>query len=283
MKLVIVTGLSGAGKSLAVKTMEDIGFYCIDNMPPQLMENFTDLCFRSELDKVAVVTDLRGGEFFSEINNALTNMKKSPQKFEILFLDSSTETLVKRYKETRRKHPLCENNESVIEAIEKERNLLSEIRKISDYIVDTSNISPTDLKNQIKSIFSENKDFEGIITHVVSFGFKNGIPMDADLVFDARFLPNPFYIPQLKELTGNDKPVSDYVMQYEQSQTFLKMLCDMISYLIPHYISEGKSQLIIAIGCTGGQHRSVTIANGLYDYLKKNKHNVFIRHRDSKY
>lgn len=282
MKFVIVTGLSGAGKTQTIQAMEDMGFYCIDNMPPKLIPNFIEICYQSKLNKVAVVTDLRGGEMFQDIYVTLKNLKSSSYDFEILFLTAGDETLLKRYKETRRRHPLLSGNMTVIEAINREREILSEIRSLSDYIIDTSNLSATELKNQIKSIFSGNKHYEGIITHIVSFGFKYGIPMDADLVFDVRFLPNPFYVPELKEMTGNDKPVSDFVMKYEQSQTFLKMLCDMVSYLLPYYIEEGKSQLVICIGCTGGKHRSVTIANELYKYLKNTNHNVFIRHRDSK-
>ena len=237
MKFVIVTGLSGAGKTQTIQVMEDMGFYCIDNMPPKLIPNFVEICYQSKLTRVAVVTDLRGGEMFKDIYVTLKNLKASSYDFSIIFLTASNETLLKRYKETRRRHPLQTENVTVM---------------------------------------------EGIITHVVSFGFKYGIPMDADLVFDVRFLPNPFYVPELKEMTGNDKPVHDFVMKYKQSQTFLKMLCDMISYLLPYYIAEGKSQLVICIGCTGGKHRSVTIANELYKHLLDDEHNVFVRHRDSK-
>lgn len=282
MKLVIITGLSGAGKTQAVQTMEDMGFYCIDNMPPKLIPNFAEICAQSKLTQVAVVTDLRGGELFNDIYEALKYLKSSLYDFEILFLEADEKALIKRYKETRRRHPLVDSKTPVAEAIAKERKILSEIRKLSDNIIDTSNLSATEFKNQIKMIFSGKNGYEGIITHIVSFGFKHGIPLDADLVFDVRFLPNPFYYPELKEKTGNDKPVSEFVMKYEQSRQFLKMLCEMITYLIPHYVAEGKSQLVICIGCTGGQHRSVTIANKLYDYLKENNHNVFIRHRDCK-
>lgn len=282
MKFVIITGLSGAGKTQTIQAMEDMGFYCIDNMPPKLIPNFIEICSQSNMTQVAVVTDLRGGELFKDIYSTLKFLKNSSYNFEILFLEADEKTLIKRYKETRRRHPLLDESTSVVEAIAKERETLSEIRKLSDNIIDTSNLSATEFKNQIKMIFSDKKSYEGIMTHIVSFGFKHGIPLDADLVFDVRFLPNPFYYPNLKEKTGNDKPVSDFVMKYEQSQHFLKMLCEMITYLIPHYVSEGKSQLVICIGCTGGQHRSVTIANKLYDYLKENNHNVFIRHRDCK-
>lgn len=282
MKFVIVTGLSGAGKTQTIQAMEDMGFYCIDNMPPKLIPNFVEICYQSKLTRVAVVTDLRGGEMFKDIYVTLKNLKSSSYDFSIIFLTASNETLLKRYKETRRRHPLQTENVTVMEAIEREREILDEIKAVADNIVDTSNLKSAELKSQIKGILSENPKYEGIITHIVSFGFKYGIPMDADLVFDVRFLPNPFYVPELKEMTGNDKPVHDFVMKYKQSQTFLKMLCDMISYLLPYYIAEGKSQLVICIGCTGGKHRSVTIANELYKHLLDDEHNVFVRHRDSK-
>lgn len=280
MRFVIITGLSGAGKSQVIKAMEDMEFYCIDNMPPALIPNFVEVCYQSKLEKVALVTDLRGGEMFKQIFDALNKLKQSNYEFELLFLEASDEVLVKRYKETRRRHPLLSSNSTVINAIEEERNILSDLRKIATNIIDTSNLTLNQLKEQITSIFKDGGHYEGIVTYVESFGFKYGIPLDADLVFDVRFLPNPFYIDDLKPYTGNDKCVSDYVMSYPQSVTFLKKLQEMITFLLPHYIEEGKSQLVIAIGCTGGQHRSVTIANELYKYLKKNNHNVFLRHRE---
>ena len=280
MRFVIITGLSGAGKSQVIKAMEDMEFYCIDNMPPALIPNFVEVCYQSKLEKVALVTDLRGGEMFKQIFDALNKLKQSNYEFELLFLEASDEVLVKRYKETRRRHPLLSSNSTVINAIEEERNILSDLRKIATNIIDTSNLTLNQLKEQITSIFKDGGHYEGIVTYVESFGFKYGIPLDVDLVFDVRFLPNPFYIDDLKPYTGNDKCVSDYVMSYPQSVTFLKKLQEMITFLLPHYIEEGKSQLVIAIGCTGGQHRSVTIANELYKYLKKNNHNVFLRHRE---
>lgn len=280
MRFVIITGLSGAGKSQVVKIMEDMEFYCIDNMPPALIVNFVEICYRSKLEKVALVTDLRGGEMFKQIFDALGKLEKSKYEFELLFLEASDEVLVKRYKETRRRHPLLSSNSTVVNAIEEERNALFELRKIATNIVDTSNLTLSALREQITSIFKDGENYEGIVTYVESFGFKYGIPLDADLVFDVRFLPNPFYIEKLKKYSGNDKCVSDYVMSYPQTAEFLKKLEEMVSFLIPHYIEEGKSQLVIAIGCTGGQHRSVTIANELYKYLKEEKHNVFLRHRE---
>lgn len=280
MRFVIITGLSGAGKSQVVKIMEDMEFYCIDNMPPALIVNFVEICYRSKLEKVALVTDLRGGEMFKQIFDALGKLEKSKYEFELLFLEASDEVLVKRYKETRRRHPLLSSNSTVVNAIEEERNALFELRKIATNIVDTSNLTLSALREQITSIFKDGEHYEGIVTYVESFGFKYGIPLDADLVFDVRFLPNPFYIEKLKKYSGNDKCVSDYVMSYPQTAEFLEKLEEMVSFLIPHYIEEGKSQLVIAIGCTGGQHRSVTIANELYRYLKEEKHNVFLRHRE---
>lgn len=280
MRFVIVTGLSGAGKSQVIKCMEDIDFYCIDNIPPKLIPSFAEICYQSKLDKVALVTDLRGGEMFNQIFKAMEKLKNSNYDFEILFLEAADEILVKRYKETRKKHPLQAPDESVLDAIANERSLLSQIRGISDNIIDTSSLTSNQLKDQITSIYKEGNKYEGIVTNVVSFGFKHGVPLDADLVFDVRFLPNPFYIKGLKEKSGLDKEVSEFVMNYDQSKTFLDKLNDMISFLIPYYIEEGKSQLVIAIGCTGGQHRSVTIAIKLYEYLKGKSHNVFLRHRD---
>lgn len=280
MRFVIITGLSGAGKSQVVKIMEDMEFYCIDNMPPALIPNFVEVCYQSKLEKIALVTDLRGGEMFKQIFDALNKLKQSKYDFELLFLEASDEVLVKRYKETRRRHPLLSSNSTVINAIEKERKSLSELRKIATSIVDTSNLTLNQLREQITSIFKDGENYEGIVTYVESFGFKYGIPLDADLVFDVRFLPNPFYIDELKAYNGNDNCVSDYVLSYPQTTEFLKKLEDMIDFLIPLYIEEGKSQLVVAIGCTGGQHRSVTIANKLYGYLKEKKHNVFLRHRE---
>ena len=280
MRFVIITGLSGAGKSHVINCMEDIGFYCIDNMPPKLLPSFADICYQSKLEKIAIVTDLRGGEMFEQIFQALDKLKSSSYDYEILFLESDNNTLIKRYKQTRRKHPLISETNTVLDAITQERKLLAKIRDMSDDIIDTSNLTSAQLKEQITSIYLEGNKYQGIVSYVVSFGFKYGIPLDADLVFDVRFLPNPFYNAGLKPLTGMDKEVSDYVMSHKQTEEFLRKLNDMISFLIPHYIEEGKSQLVIGIGCTGGQHRSVTIANELYDHLKMQSHNVFLRHRD---
>ena len=281
MKYVILTGMSGAGKSSVLKFFEDIGYFCVDNLPPSLLPKFIELCDKpnSEIEKVAIGIDIRGGKLFDDFFTYLSEIKNENHSFEILFLDCSDEVLLKRYKETRRRHPLAKG-ERLITGIVRERELLSDIRRKSDYIIDTSHILARQLKQKINDIFIENKDFDSLMINVLSFGFKYGIPSDADLVFDVRFLPNPFYIDELKPLTGNDVSVHDYVMKYEESNVFLQKLLDMIIFLIPNYIKEGKNQLVIAIGCTGGKHRSVTLANELYNELNKLQYSTIITHRD---
>lgn len=281
MKYVILTGMSGAGKSSVLKFFEDIGYFCVDNLPPSLIPKFIELCDKpgTEIEKVAIGIDIRGGKLFNDFFTYLSEIKNENHSFEILFLDCSDEVLLKRYKETRRRHPLAKV-ERLITGIVRERELLSHIRRKSDYIIDTSHILARQLKQKINDIFIENKEFDSLMINVLSFGFKYGIPNDADLVFDVRFLPNPFYIEELKPLTGNDISVHDYVMKYEESNIFLNKLLDMINFLIPNYIKEGKNQLVIAIGCTGGKHRSVTLANELYNELNKLQYSTIITHRD---
>lgn len=281
MKILIITGLSGAGKSQAVHSLEDIGYYCIDNMPPTLIPKFAQLCYASagKMDKAAIVCDIRGGDMFGELAAALDELADSGYDYEILFLEADNSALVKRYKESRRKHPLNQDNR-LVDAIAKEREILSDIRTRARYIIDTTNKSQAMLKAEVAGLFSEAAPDRSMVINVLSFGFKNGIPLDADLVFDVRFLPNPYYIDTLREQTGMDKPVSDYVMQFEQSRAFLQKLCDMMAFLVPYYIEEGKSQLVVAIGCTGGHHRSVTIANALTSFLKESNYRAFVTHRD---
>ncbi len=280
MKLIIVTGLSGAGKSRAIQCLEDIGYFCIDNMPPQLLLKFVELYRSGETKKgIAIVCDIRSGSMFSELSRSLEELKAAGHNYDVLFLEASDETLIKRYKETRRVHPLSGDGR-IIDGIEKERDILSDVRKKATHILDTSLLSSSQLSEQISEIYKGENYFDGIIINVMSFGFKNGIPLDSDLVFDVRFLPNPFYIPELKNHTGLESCVSDYVMSFEQSREFLERLSDMVEYLIPHYIEEGKTRLVIGIGCTGGHHRSVTIAEALYKRLKENKHNALSTHRD---
>lgn len=280
MRFVIITGLSGAGKSQALKAMEDMGFFCIDNFPPALIPKLADLFYDSKnIDKVALGMDLRGGQLFGDIFSSLDFMKKNNYDYEIIFLEASDDVLIKRFKETRRKHPLSEGGR-IINGINEERQRLSEIRKMANSIIDTSNLTSAQLKQELSNIFLEGRKFKGIIINVMSFGYKYGIPLDADLVFDVRFLPNPYYIEELRPLTGNDVKVRDYVMKWDEAKKFLNKLEDMIEFLLPYYIREGKSQLVIAIGCTGGKHRSITIANALYELLRKREYSVVLDHRD---
>lgn len=282
MQFVIVTGLSGSGKSGAINVLEDIGYYCIDNMPPELIPKFADICSRSDtkIENIAIVTDIRGGDMFLKLKETITKLQNEGLKVKILFLDASDEVLIKRYKETRRKHPLDNSvHGSLNRAIKSEREMLLSVKEMADYYVDTSLLSIAQLKERINSIFLDNADDFMQIT-VMSFGFKYGANTEADLVFDVRCLPNPFYIPELKSHTGLEECVSSYVMQFKQSKDLLLKLEDMIDFLIPLYIKEGKSQLVIAFGCTGGKHRSVTFAELMYKYLKNKNVKVRISHRD---
>ncbi|MFI3230087.1 MAG: RNase adapter RapZ [bacterium] len=279
MKSVIITGMSGAGKSSVLNFFEDIGYFCVDNLPPSLIPKFMELCSSSDITKVAIGIDIRGGKLFEDFSLVIKSLKEQTSSLEILYLDSSDDVLLKRYKETRRSHPLAKK-ERLITGIEQERVLLEDIKSQADYIIDTSYILSRQLKEKINDIFIENKQFQSLMLTVLSFGFKYGSPNDADLVFDVRFLPNPFYIEELKYLTGNNPPVSEYVMKFDESKVFLQKLTDMIEFLIPLYIKEGKNQLVIAIGCTGGKHRSVTLANQLFNSFQKSEHSAIITHRD---
>ncbi|MBR5794184.1 MAG: RNase adapter RapZ [Anaerotignum sp.] len=281
MRFVIVTGMSGAGKTSVLKFLEDINFFCVDNLPPALLPKFAELCYEQEgeIERVAMGIDIRGGRLFNDLFEVLSDLQSKGYEYEILFLDASDEVLIKRYKETRRSHPLSRNG-SIQEGILKEREILRNVKTKATYIIDTSQALTRQLKEQINGIFVENKKHENLVITIQSFGFKYGIPTDSDLVFDVRFLPNPFYISELKELTGNDEPVSSYVMQFEESQIFLNKLVDMVEFLIPLYIKEGKNNLVISIGCTGGKHRSVTLANALYQTLGQEKHTLLLQHHD---
>lgn len=282
MRFVIVTGLSGAGKTQAIRSLEDLGFFCVDNLPPTLIPKFAEACFQTEgkIDKIALVIDIRGGKFFDDLFKSLMYLTDLEYQYEILFLDASDEVLIKRFKESRRKHPLAPDGR-ILNGITLERNKLEEIKTKADHIIDTSQITTMELRQKINDIFSVEGQIENeLMITVLSFGFKYGIPVDSDLVFDVRFLPNPFYIPELKMYSGNDEPVSNYVMGFEKTRTFVEKLDDLLEYLLPYYLEEGKRQLIISIGCTGGRHRSVAIANALYEKLKSNGHNVNIDHRD---
>ncbi|MCR5785177.1 MAG: RNase adapter RapZ [Eubacterium sp.] len=272
MEFVILTGMSGAGKSQALKMMEDMGFLCIDNLPIPLLEKFADLAYQggspaSDSDMgVAIVIDIRNGDRLGELENVLEQMNDLGRSYKILFLDAEDSVLVKRYKETRRSHPLAPKGR-VDTGISLERKKLEFLKEQADYIIDTSHLLTRELNSQLKDIFVNKQTYKSLNIMVMSFGFKYGIPADADLVFDVRFLPNPFYIDSLKPLTGEDEEVQKYVMGFEDSHVFLDKLKDMIEFLLPRYTSEGKNQLVIAIGCTGGKHRSVTLANALFDAL----------------
>lgn len=281
MELIIVTGISGSGKSSAVKVLEDIGYFCIDNMPPQLIPNFAAMCNENtEISKVAIVTDIRGGTLFFKLTEVIAKLHISGIDVKVLFLEASREVLLKRYSETRRKHPLDEiSGGDLSKAIDAEFELLGEIRENADYIVDSTFFSTSQLKEHIANLFLD-KPTDRMIVSCMSFGFKYGVPSEADLVFDVRCLPNPFYIPELKPKTGLDAEVRDYVMGFEQSQTLENKLRDLIEFLIPHYVSEGKSRLVIAFGCTGGKHRSVTFAERMAAFLKEKEYKVRILNRD---
>ena len=283
MKFVILTGMSGAGKSTAIKMMEDIGYYCVDNLPIALLEKFVELSSlqeNAELQKVAVGIDIRNGQALEEIRDVLARIKKKKVHYEILFLDAEDSVLVKRYKETRRNHPLS-GGDRVDKGIEEERKRLAFLKESADYIIDTSQLLTRELKAELDKIFVQTQEYKNLFITILSFGFKYGIPADSDLVFDVRFLPNPYYVEGLRAKTGNDKEIQDYVFQYEEAHTFLDKLEDMLNFLIPNYIAEGKNQLVISIGCTGGKHRSVTLANALYERLSGQKgYGLKIEHRD---
>ena len=282
MEFLIVTGLSGAGKSRAVDALEDIGFYCVDNIPPKLIPTFYDLCAKAgnTFSRVAVVTDIRGCDMFSSLFETLDDLKNEDKHYRILFLDANDYVLINRFKETRRKHPLAENNLGSLEqAVKLEREILRPVREKADYIIDTSFLSPAQLKERISNLFLGDSS-QALMVHCVSFGFKYGIPTEADLVFDVRCLPNPFYIEELKHLTGLDEPVYSYVMKWEQTKGVVQRLMSLIDCMLPLYCDEGKSQLVIAIGCTGGKHRSVALAQLLYDHLLENGHRTSVNHRD---
>ena len=284
MRFVVVTGMSGGGKSTALKMLEDLGFYCVDNLPVPLIEKFVELIATpdSEITKVALGLDVRADQSFGDVQKTLEKLKKEGYSFEILFMDASDAVLVKRYKETRRLHPLSPDGR-IEEGVACERRILHDIQKKADYVIDTSNLLTRELKEELDRIFIQNEEYNSLMVTVLSFGFKNGIPADADLVFDVRFLPNPFYIDELKHKTGNDKEVQDYVKSFHEASYFMDKLVDMLDFLIPNYVKEGKYQLVVGIGCTGGQHRSVTLANELYARMKDHgNYGMKLYHRDVK-
>jgi UPF0042 nucleotide-binding protein len=257
------------------------GYFCVDNLPPSLIPKFAEICLQGQIkmEKIALVMDIRGGSLFFELFPALESLAAYGIAYKILFLESQDNVLIKRFKESRRMHPLSPEGR-ISDGITEERRLLQAVKEKAHYIIDTSNLTPRQLKQEITNLFIEGKPFSGLIINVISFGFKYGVPIDCDLVFDVRFIPNPYYIDTLKPLTGNDKKVSNYVMSFHESTVFLSKLVDMFDFLIPNYIKEGKNQLVIGIGCTGGKHRSVTIANRLYEILKAKNSSVVLEHRD---
>lgn len=281
MRFVIVTGMSGAGKSKALDTLEDMGYFCVDNLPIQLIIRFAEIAYGedNDINDVAIGVDIRSGEYLEQLSSCLQQLKALKYNYEILFLDSNDDVLIKRYKETRRNHPLARNGR-VEDGIKQERNRIAFLRKEADYIIDTTSLLTRELKAELDKIFVENAEYSNFIVSVVSFGFKYGIPKDADLVFDVRFLPNPYYDLELRPLTGNDEPIRDFVMKYDVAKEFLNKITDLLEFLIPNYISEGKNGLVIGIGCTGGKHRSVTLANGIYEELQQFSYSVRKEHRD---
>ena len=276
-----MSGMSGAGKSTALNMLEDMGFFCVDNLPVALLPNFGQIAFDRKVDvnQVAVTVDIRNGDQLQGLTNQLEVLFELGIKYEILFLDADEKTLVKRYKETRRTHPLA-REDRIETGISRERKMVSFIREKADYIIDTTSLLTRELKRELEKIYVNDEQYSNFIITILSFGFKYGIPSDTDLVFDVRFLPNPYYDPELRPLTGNDLAIQKYVMGSGDGQVFLDKLFDMLQFLIPHYIDEGKYHLVVGIGCTGGKHRSVTIANGIYKRLKSLPYSVRIEHRD---
>lgn len=281
MDFLIITGMSGAGKSQTMKIMEDMGYYCMDNLPPNLLVQLAELFKESKrgIKKVAVVVDIRGGEFFYNLAKSLEGLSNMGIDYKILFLDASDNTIIKRYKELRRSHPLKPEG-SIIEGIEEERKLLNTLKERAFYIIDTSNLNLAMLKEELYKLFLKDGEKRKLTVSITSFGFKNGMLMDGDMVFDVRFLPNPYYIPELKEHSGREEKVKEYVFKWSQTNIFISKLTEMLEFLIPYYIQEGKTQLVVGIGCTGGFHRSVAMTNRLAEILKENGHRTIAHHRD---
>jgi UPF0042 nucleotide-binding protein len=282
MEILIVTGLSGAGKSNAMKYLEDMGYYCIDNMPPALLESFMTLEVqnRINLEKAAFIIDIRGRAFFKDFEKVLDELHHTSKDFKLLFLEATDEALVTRFKETRRIHPLSDGG-TTSDAIQREKKMLRNIRKNADFIIDTTNLKPMELQNKLLSMLSKDPNGGDVFTITVqSFGYKHGMTLDADMVFDTRFIPNPYYLKSMKELTGNNRKVRDYVMKFEETQEFVNRTVELVEYLIPYYMKQGKMNMVIAFGCTGGQHRSVSMANEFSDIFLAHGRNVKTVHRD---
>lgn len=284
LHILIITGLSGAGKTQVINCLEDMEYYCVDNLPPVLLTKFVELSLQSEgkIDKVALVIDARGGEFFSDLARSLDDLKQDQIPYEILFLEAADEVLIRRFKESRRRHPLS-NTWRLQEAIQVEKNMLEELRGSANVVIDTSSLTPRELKDKLTGLYGHRQN-HAFTVNVVSFGYKLGIPIDSDIVIDVRFIPNPFYNPVMRKMTGEDREVIDYVMDSTITKSFIRRFVNLMKFLIPHYINEGKTNLALSIGCTGGQHRSVVLAAYIGEQLKQMGYNVIVRHRDiSKY
>ncbi len=281
MRFLIVTGMSGAGISTALNTLEDSGFFCVDNLPVLMIEAFANISRDSHFthDNVAIGIDIRNGAALEELRSVLEKLHEDKFHYEILFLEASDDALVRRYKETRREHPLA-RGKRLIDGISVERERVNFLKQLADYTIDTSNLLTRDLKLEVERVIRSAATYSNLIVNVMSFGYKFGIPRDADMVFDVRFLPNPYYVQELRKKTGNDKEVQDYVMQGEEGPAFLEKLADLVRFLLPQYVKEARHQLVVAIGCTGGRHRSVTVANALSEKLKELPYSVICYHRD---
>ncbi len=284
--LVIVTGMSGAGRTEAMHVFEDLGYFCVDNLPSNLIANLIELNGENEEEqphrRLAVVCDARNGDYFSTLGEQLAELEDRDVNYKMLFLDADDDKLISRYKSSRRRHPLCDDGTTIAEGIQRERHLLIDLRDDADYVIDTTDMLPQKLRSTIRELFGTGNERHGLTVTVYSFGFKHGAPIDADLVIDVRFLPNPYYDPELRSLTGLDEPVRDFVMLREETIEFCKRWQDLLDVVMPGYVSEGKQQLAIAIGCTGGQHRSVVLAESTGDYLKSKGYRVSVAHRDLK-
>ena len=282
MQFLIVSGLSGAGKSKTASTLEDLGFYCVDNMPAEMIPQFASICLatKGRYEKVALVTDVRGSLTFDTLFQSLDALDAKKMQYSILFVEASTEVIIKRYKETRRLHPLMRDGSAMQDAIERERALLEPIRNRASAIIDTSALSTGKLRGELIDLVAGGIHERAMRVSVISFGYKYGLPLDADLVFDVSFLPNPYYIPELKQKTGLDEPVRNFVFQYQQTKDFLEKTEDLLAFLLPNYVDEGKTDLVIAVGCTGGKHRSVAVAKELADFITRRGYQTVLGHRD---
>ncbi|MBU5435054.1 RNase adapter RapZ [Pseudoflavonifractor sp. MSJ-37] len=282
MEFIIISGLSGAGKSKVASFMEDMGFYVVDNMPAPLIPKFAELCMagHGKYDRVALVTDIRGGHTFDDLFESLDALRDMDCAYQILFVEASTETIIKRYKETRRMHPLAREGEPLSEAAQKERETLKPVRQRAEYLIDTTALTTAKLRGEVLRLFGDGQEAHAMSVNVISFGFKYGIPIEADLVFDVRFLPNPYYIAELRHQTGLDEPVRSFIFHYQQTREFMAHLESLMSFLLPQYVAEGKTMLVIAVGCTGGQHRSVAMTRALAEFIRQKGYTASENHRD---